>query len=155
IAMDKDGNIALGYSVSSTSTFPSIRYTGRLAGDPLGTLPQGEATLISGSGAQTHASGRWDDYGMMSVDPVDDCTFWYTQEYYGSTSSASWQTRIGSFSFNTCGATQTIFLPLVLKNYGPPTLLPNGDFESGPTIWTEFSQQNFPIILDDLIWERR
>ena len=103
IAMDKDGNIALGYSVSSTSTFPSIRYTGRLAGDPLGTMPQGEATLISGSGVQTHSSGRWGDYSMMSVDPVDDCTFWYTQEYYAVSGSASWQTRIGEFRFPSCG----------------------------------------------------
>ena len=103
IAMDGDGNIALGYSVSSTSISPSIRYAGRLVGDPLGTLLQAEATLITGSGFQQHTSGRWGDYSMMAVDPTDGCTYWYTQEYYNSISLANWQTRIGSFGFPECG----------------------------------------------------
>ena len=102
IAMDHMGNIALGYSVSSNNTYPSIRYTGRLVSDPLGTLPQGEAELIAGSGCQEHLSGRWGDYSMMAIDPVDDCTFWYTQEYYAVTGNAPWQTRIGSFRFPDC-----------------------------------------------------
>ena len=72
--------------------------------DPLGALPQGESTLIAGTGYQTHSSGRWGDYSSMSVDPVDDCTFWYTQEYYtAGADSAGWQTRIGSFTFPNCG----------------------------------------------------
>jgi uncharacterized repeat protein (TIGR01451 family) len=104
IAMDQDGNIALGYSISSSTTFPSIRYTGRLTDDTPDTLPQGEAELIAGGGSQTDSSSRWGDYSMMSVDPTDDCTFWYTQEYYAVTSSRGWQTRIGSFKFPTCGA---------------------------------------------------
>ena len=102
IAMDNDGNMALGYSVSSNITFPSIRYVGRLAGDPLGTMPQGETQLIAGSGVQTHSSGRWGDYSMMTVDPTDDCTFWYTQEYYAIIGVAPWQTRVGSFMFPSC-----------------------------------------------------
>ena len=102
-AMDGFGNLALGFSASSTSVHPSIRYVGRLAGDPLGTLPQGEATLIAGSGYQTHSSGRWGDYSMLAVDPIDDCTYWYTQEYYAVTGSVTWQTRIGSFRFPGCG----------------------------------------------------
>ena len=106
-AMDKDGNIALGYSVSSGSMFPSIRYTGRLSTDALGTLPQGESTLIAGAGAQTHSSGRWGDYSSMAVDPSDGCTFWYTQEYLPATSSAGWHTRLGSFKFASCGASTT------------------------------------------------
>lgn len=108
IAMDGDGNIALGYSVSSAAVSPSIRYTGRLASDPLGQMTQGEGTLVAGSGYQWHSSGRWGDYSAMSVDPVDDCTFWYTQEYYtqaGSTfNPAPWQTRVGSFKMGSCGA---------------------------------------------------
>ncbi len=104
IAMDQSGNIALGYSVSSASTYPSIRYDGRLDGDPLGQMTQGEAELVAGGGSQSHSSGRWGDYSMMGVDPTDDCTFWYTQEYYGADSTAGWQTRIGSFRFPTCGA---------------------------------------------------
>ena len=101
MAMDKSGNIALGYSASSDTLYPSIRYAGRLAGDPLGILAQGESELMAGSGAQTDYS-RWGDYSMMSVDPVDDCTFWFTSEYYAVTSGYGWQTRIGSFKFPTC-----------------------------------------------------
>jgi len=102
IAMDGEGDIALGYSVSGTSTFPSIRYTGRLAADPPGSMTQGEGTLMAGSGSQTSSSGRWGDYSMLAVDPADDCTFWYTQEYYSATSSSGWKTRIGSFKFPNC-----------------------------------------------------
>ncbi|MCP4539526.1 MAG: PKD domain-containing protein [Chloroflexi bacterium] len=101
-AMDQAGNIALGYSVSSSTVYPSIRYAGRLAGDPLGTLPQAEEEIIAGSGVQTHNYARWGDYSAMSVDPVDDCTFWYTQEYVETSGSASWQTRVASFQFPSC-----------------------------------------------------
>jgi uncharacterized membrane protein len=103
-AMDKDGDIAVGYSVSSTTTFPSIRYAGRLSGDPLGDLAQGETELIAGGGSQTNVAARWGDYSGMVVDPIDDCTFWYTQEYLETTSSANWKTRVGSFKFPTCTA---------------------------------------------------
>ena len=102
VAQDRIGNIALGYSVSSSSVFPSVRYTGRLAEDPTGLMTQDEAVLVAGGGSQTHASSRWGDYSMLSVDPVDDCTFWYTQEYYATTSSSAWKTRIGSFRFPGC-----------------------------------------------------
>ena len=101
-AMDSAGNMALGFSASSSTLFPSIRYTGRLAGDPPGTMPQGEAVLRAGGGSQTHSASRWGDYSMMAVDPTDDCTFWYTTEYYSVTSSANWRTRIGSFMFPSC-----------------------------------------------------
>jgi hypothetical protein len=106
-AMDVSGNIALGYSVSSGTTYPSVRYTGRLSEDPAGTLPQGEATLVAGGGSQTSTSARWGDYSMMAVDPSDGCTFWYTQEYMQTTGSASWQTRIGSFRFPSCSTGPT------------------------------------------------
>jgi hypothetical protein len=105
-ALDKAGNIAIGYSVSSGTVFPSIRYVGRLASDPAGTLPQGEATMVAGTGSQTVTNSRWGDYSMLSVDPSDDCTFWYTQEYY-ATSGSNWQTRIGSFKFPSCGTADT------------------------------------------------
>jgi len=107
IAMDNAGNIGLGYSVSSTSVYPSIRYTGRLAGDPLGQMTQGEGSIIAGSGYQYHNSGRWGDYSAMSIDPEDGCTFWYTQEYYAVAANifnpAPWQTRVGAFKFDGCG----------------------------------------------------
>ena len=116
IAMDRKGNMALGYSVSCSQTYPSIRYVGRLAGDPLNTLPQGETELIAGSGSQTSTHYRWGDYSAMAVDPVDDCTFWYTQEYYETTSDRGWQTRIGSFKFPGCSpALPQVYVPLLLN----------------------------------------
>ncbi len=102
IAMDVAGNIALGYSVSSSSVYPSVRYTGRLANDPLGQLPQGEGTMVVGSGVQESQYSRWGDYSMMSVDPVDDCTFWFTQEYMQTTGYNTWSTRVGAFRFPSC-----------------------------------------------------
>jgi len=95
------GQIALGYSASSTALDPSIRYTGRLAGDPLGTMTEGETTLQAGTGSQT-GSNRWGDYSTMSVDPSDDCTFWYTNQYYEGDSVQNWKTRIGAFRFEGC-----------------------------------------------------
>jgi hypothetical protein len=101
-AMDKDGSLALGYSVASGTVFPGIRYSGRLAGDPAGTLTVAETTLVDGGGSQTGAS-RWGNYSTLDVDPVDDCTFWYTTEYYSATSNAGWRTRIASFQLPSCG----------------------------------------------------
>ncbi len=98
-AMDKRGNLVVGFSASSSAIFPQLRYAGRLASDPPNTLSQGEALLFAGTGSQTDTFDRWGDYSSMSVDPVDDTTFWYTNEYYASTSSFNWRTRIGSFRF--------------------------------------------------------
>ena len=104
IAMDRLGDIALGFSASGANDFPSIRYTGRAAGDPLGSMTQAEQILYTGQGPQTEAEGRWGDYSEMSVDPTNDCTFWYTQEYLTSdlVVLGSWATRIGSFRFPGC-----------------------------------------------------
>ena len=104
VALDAGGNMALGFSVVGPSTFPSIRYTGRLATDPPNLMTLGETDLMVGTGSQTNSTGRWGDYSSMVVDPVDDCTFWYTQEYYAVTSDAGWQTRIGSFSLPNCSS---------------------------------------------------
>ncbi len=106
LAVDGNGNMAVGYSVSSSSMVPAIRYAGRLSSDALGTLGQGETSLIEGTGAQTTCGGspcdRWGDYSAMTIDPTDDCTFWYTTEYY-EVSGEDWQTRIGSFKYSSCG----------------------------------------------------
>jgi hypothetical protein len=110
VAMDFTGNIALGYSASNgTNTFPSLWYTGRLASDPLGTLPQGEESIINGTGSQT-GSQRWGDYTSLNIDPVDDCTFWYVNEYLPTTSSVGWRLRIGSFKFPSCSLSPTFTL---------------------------------------------
>ena len=98
IAMDGNGNIALGYSVSSTTLFPAIRYATRLASDTSGTL-QSEATLMVGTASQT-ITNRWGDYSSMNVDPSDDTTFWYTNEYLTS-SAQGWRTRIGTFQIQS------------------------------------------------------
>ena len=113
IAMDKKGDIALGYSVvNGTTVYPGIRYTGRLAGDTLGDMTLGEGTVINGSGVQTTTNSRWGDYTDMTVDPVDDCTFWYVNEYYAvsgaplpappGADTRPWQTRIASFKLPGC-----------------------------------------------------
>jgi hypothetical protein len=101
-AMDGSGDFAIGYSISHETFGPAIRYAGRAPTDPPGTLPWGEGTL-AGAGVQTGVR-RWGDYSMLAVDPVDDCTFWYTQEYYAVTSERSWATRVGSFRFPGCVA---------------------------------------------------
>ena len=101
IAMDKTGNIALGFSASSQSVFPSVYVAGRAPSDPAGAL-FGPLVLVNGSGVQFNSYHRWGDYSAMTLDPVDDCTFWYTQEYYATTGSFNWSTRIGSFKFSTC-----------------------------------------------------
>jgi hypothetical protein len=100
VAMDGAGDMALGYSAGDASTAPELRYTGRLVGDSLSTM-EPEGTLAGGGGSQT-GTNRWGDYSQMSVDPTDDCTFWYTGEFYSVTSANSWQTRIGSFRFPSC-----------------------------------------------------
>jgi hypothetical protein len=106
IAMDSAGNIGLGYSVSNGTSHPAIRYTGRLSGDPMGQMSQGEATIINGTGAQT-TYARWGDYSSMTVDPVDDCTFWFTTEYMKTTGARVWHTRVASFKFPSCGGACT------------------------------------------------
>jgi len=106
-AMDRQSNIGLGYSVvNGTNVFPGVRYTGRLSGDPLGQMTLGEGVIINGSGVQTTTNSRWGDYTDITVDPTDDCTFWYVNEYYTAagqaSSTAGWQTRIASFKLPGC-----------------------------------------------------
>jgi hypothetical protein len=103
IAMDGNDNIAIGYSVvDATSTYPGIRYAGRLENDPSNELTQGEAELIAGTGS--FQGFRWGDYSLMDIDPADDCTFWFTQMYIGVAGLSNWQTRVGSFKFPSCSA---------------------------------------------------
>lgn len=101
IAMNKCGDIMLGYSASSSATRPSIRVTGRLSTDPLGQM-QTETNVITGTGSQIDRLHRWGDYSAMQIDPTDDKTFWYTQEYMKTTGSFNWSTRIIPIQFSTC-----------------------------------------------------
>ena len=100
IAIDKYKNIALGYSVSGDAVYPSIRVTGRKNSDPLNELTVNEIEIVTGGGNQM-SNTRWGDYSMMSVDPVDDLTFWYTQMYLPFNGAFAWSTRIASFMINT------------------------------------------------------
>jgi hypothetical protein len=113
LAMDKSGDIALGYSVSSSTMHPAIRFTGRVPSDPAGTM-ETEATIIQGPGSQ-NISNRWGDYSGMSIDPADDCTFWYSQEY--GLTSGDWTTHLASLKFTNCGST----LPDFAINAAPPS----------------------------------
>ncbi len=106
IGMDQAGNMAMGYSVSSSSVNPSVAFTGRLSTDPANTM-QAESTIVSGTGSQTGGLNRWGDYSAITIDPVDDCTFWYTTEYMKTTGSFNWNTRIANFKFAGCGGPAT------------------------------------------------
>ncbi|MSQ99427.1 MAG: hypothetical protein EXR85_09075 [Xanthomonadales bacterium] len=113
-AMDASGNIALGYSISSSSLYPGVRYTGRLESSPLGGMSEAEVTLVDGTGPSP--GNRWGDYGSLSVDPEDGCTFWLVENYAKAGSSAR-QNRVGSFKFDSCGQA----LDLQFKNgFEPP-----------------------------------
>ncbi len=101
MAEDKLGDIALGYSASSTAIHPAVRFTGRVPSDPLGTL-ETEASILEGAGSQTSGLSRWGDYTALQVDPSDDCTFWYVDQYEKVNGTFNWSTNIGSFVFNTC-----------------------------------------------------
>lgn len=107
LAVDRQGDMALGYSTSSSTTKPAIKYAGRLATDPVNTFSQTEQLLFQGLGTQTGTCGgvsctRWGDYSLMTLDP-DGCTFWYTNMYY-AVDGLNHQTRIGSFRYPECTA---------------------------------------------------
>jgi len=104
VAMDKSGDLALGYSASGPNDYPSVRYTGRGTSDPPGQLAQAEKVAFTGTGPQTEAEGRWGDYSDLTVDPADDCTFFYTTEYLAEDTIVigTWRTRVVSFRFPGC-----------------------------------------------------
>jgi len=101
IAQDKQGNMALGYSVSSSTMHPSIGYTGRLATDPASTMGT-ENSIVQGTGSQLPNLSRWGDYSAMTLDPDDDCTFFFTTEYLKANGTFNWSTRVASFKFPSC-----------------------------------------------------
>jgi hypothetical protein len=152
-AMDKYGNIALGYNIVGPNTFPGIRYTGRLFGDTLGQMTQGENVVINGASA--NSSNLWGEYNAMSVDPVDDCTFWFTANFVPAPQQQGqtpvWSTRISAFRFEVCengapsptlGPTNTnapaTATPQITQTPGPTLteeVVINGGFEAGLSPW--------------------
>jgi hypothetical protein len=100
IAMDGAGDIGLGFSESSSGMRPAIAYTGRVASDPLNTMEL-PAMIVAGNGSQIGVD-RWGDYSGLAIDPMDDCTFWYVNQYYPTNSGFMFHTRVASFKFPTC-----------------------------------------------------
>jgi len=139
IAMDQVGDIAVGYNVSSSSMSPTIRYTGRQSTDTLGTM-ETEIDILSAAGVSTASqtnSVRWGDYSSMAIDPTDDCTFWYTNQYQPANGKNEWSTRIASFSFPACSggfalSSSASSLTVNSGNQGTVTLTitPQGGFDS-------------------------
>jgi hypothetical protein len=125
VAMDHSGNLAAGYSASGPNQFPSLFYAGRLASDPLGDLTQGEAVLFAGLGIEANTGlypfrNRWGDYSAITVDPTDDCTFWYTNEYLAPNSPTDilpvdWHTRVASFRFPQCVSPTSVSIVSVVS----------------------------------------
>jgi hypothetical protein len=108
IAMDRNRNIALGYSKSSTTIKPGIYLTGRLASDLVGTMGA-EIQMQAGLGSQIGAGNRWGDYSSMTLDPIDQCTFYYTNEYLKTDGGFNWSTRIAAFKFPTCVSAANLY----------------------------------------------
>jgi hypothetical protein len=101
VAMDKNSDIALGYSRSSATDYPSIYYAGQTAGDPRGTT-ENEALIKQGLGSQYASFNRWGDYSSMALDGADSCTFWYTNEEYPADGRFAFDTWIASLKFPRC-----------------------------------------------------
>lgn len=152
IAMNRNGDIALGYSISSSSLSPSIRYTGRLSTDTPGTMSQPETTIITGSGYQS-GTYRWGDYSMMSVDPQDDYTFWYTTEYVNPGGSYAWRTRVASLQFGSAPVAD-VWTGIASTMWNDPNNWSDGSapYRSDDVIINASpTPPNWPVISGDLI----
>lgn len=160
LAVNRCGDMAIGYTKSSANMHPGIWVTGRQADDPYGAL-QGEIELKAGEVSyhsfESSRPYRWGDYTGMTIDP-DGATFWYFGQYSKNTgSSARWGTYIGSFAYGSCGGFPSLYdehmyLPLITIQTSAPTPtepLENGDFERGPAAWNEYSQRGFELIIQD------
>jgi hypothetical protein len=132
-AVDNKGNLAVGYSISSTTRIPSIFYAGRDFNITGGL--EVETAMFSGTGVQQDTLNRWGDYSSMSVDPVDDCTFYYAGEYYSTNSQFNWRTRIGKFKFPSCTPPPQGTLTGVISacDTGVPLQFAQVDVSGGPS----------------------
>jgi hypothetical protein len=142
VAEDKNGDIGIGYSASSSNIHPAVRFTGRVPSDPSGTL-ETEASFVEGTGSQTSGLARWGDYTAMQVDPSDDCTFWYVDQYEKVSGTFNWATSIGSFAFSGCTGSPNFTLTAVPNtltisqgNHGTSTItvVPSNGFSGSVTL---------------------
>jgi len=134
VSIDEGANIGAGYSVSSSTLNPKLRVTGRTLADPAGTLRDEQDCTPPTTGSQTSTfsgRGRWGDYASMSVDPSDGCTFWFTSEYFATTSGSSWSTRICTFKFAECGLPQ-----YAITSESPARVEMCGATSSGDPTWS-------------------
>ncbi len=134
IAINSNGDICLGYSVSSSSIFPEIRFTGRFSGDPAGMMTIAEEIIFAGSGSQSGLS-RWGDYTQMSVDPAEPEIFWYVNQYQPFTGSFNWRTRIASIDF--------AIVPVELTSFA--AVIADENVQLNWTTATEINNQGFEI----------
>ena len=140
IARDQSNDVLVGYSESSSNMYPSVFVAGRTPSDTLGTL-ESEVVVVNGTGSQPDTSDRWGDYSGMRIDPADNCTFWYTTEYYMVTQTFDWSTRVASVKFSGCPSAQQ-FVPVTPCRV-VDTRNPDGTF-GGPPIQGGTSR-SFPI----------
>jgi Abnormal spindle-like microcephaly-assoc'd, ASPM-SPD-2-Hydin len=144
IAMDQAQDIAVGFSRSGPATgqYPSVVYAGRIPSDAAGTL-ESEVVLKAGAGSQTGGGDRWGDYSSVTIDPTDDCTFWFTEEYEKVTGGFNWSTAIGTFSFPGCSGSPNFTLTAVPNtltisqgNQGTSTItvVPSNGFSGSVTL---------------------
>src|SRR5437016_2946576 len=156
IAMNSLGDIALAFSAANgtnPSTFPSVFYTARHDGDPPGQMTLGEGSIINGPASQT-GGNRWGDYTSLIIDPVDDTTFWYVNEYL-PTNGSTWRIRVGSFSLTGASPTPTATASPSSTPTSTPTPTPcgtgtivNGGFETGDfTGWVIDGHSNDPAVV--------
>jgi len=119
MAMDQNQDIFVGFSRSGSAAgqFPSLVYAGRTPSDPPGTL-ESEVVLKAGAGSQISLYARWGDYTSVTVDPTDDCTFWFSEEYEKASGGFNWSTAIGTFSFPGCSGSAS---PSFTLNAAPNT----------------------------------
>jgi len=135
VAINSNGDMCLGYSVSSSAIFPEIRFTGRLSSDPLGTMPITEEIIFASSGVQVSTFNRWGDYTQMTVDPAEPDVFWYTNQYIPSTGSFNWRTRIASIDF--------ALVPVELTSFSAAAT--NDEVELNWSTATEINNQGFEV----------
>lgn len=149
MAMDGNGNIALGYSLSGSTIHPSIAVTGRRSFDPPGLMPMLEEIVIPGSGSQTGLS-RWGDYSSMNVDPADDATFWYTNEYYQTSSYMTWASRIASFTINNLQVSMGEKSEAQSKGYSFKPMAPNPFSTNTRIAWELYKPEFVEVSIYDI-----
>ena len=154
IAMNSLGDIALGFSASNGTVFPSVYYTARHDGDPPGLMTLGEGSIINGTGSQT-GSPRWGDYTAIDIDPTDDTTFWYINEYVPATSSIGWRLRIGAFNLGGTPTPTPTATPTPTPTPGPITLSAAGRKVGGINTvrltWSGASSANVDVYRDNVV----